>query len=276
VIEMNKHDSEQPSELSASGAGSWTAILLGAAIFLVWGAYLVLHEIPHEWAVSKSLDSLSTGYLWVVLLLPPAGVGLGWVKGFPRWSYPYASLALLFSLYLMNASTPGLRLFGFETFGRELWGLRALVPLAVALLAGLLITRSWQPARRFLAHLRSDLTLISFTLFGAMPFLILISFDEMNRAYSLPFMLGLTLVMLLTVAAYLRSAHPRHRVLSLAIGIVLIVAVNTLVPTAYWLQNGGFVHLPLTAVWFILTLGLLLAPTLAALRAGSAPVSPAT
>ena len=174
----------------------------------------------------------------------------------------------------MDVESGGLRFFSVETFGRELWGLRAFGPAGLALLTGLLITRSGQPARQFFASIWADPSLITYALLGGMPLLISIGFDEVDRAFSLPFMIGLSAAMALTVAAYLRGATRRRRALALTIALVAIVGVTVAAPAAYWLPRDG-VHLPLTAIWGAGIAGLLLAPILAALRGRSAPLSPA-
>jgi hypothetical protein len=74
--------------------------------------------------------------LAMFFIIPAVGYGTGWRKGFPRWSYPYGSVLLLISLYFMNASTPGISFFGYEGFGRELWGWRSRIPLVIATIRG--------------------------------------------------------------------------------------------------------------------------------------------
>ena len=272
---MSKFDRQRPNGGSAPENRSWVAVLLGAVPFLIWGGFMIIDEIPMEWIPYPRLEPLRSVVFWLMVFVPPLGFGLGWVKRFPRWSYPYASLACLFSLYLMPTSTPGLHLFGFETFGRQPWGPLACVPTLLMLLAGWLITRSWQPAGRFFTNLWSDLTLITFAMFGFMPLLTFISFDEVDRAYSLPFMVGLTAGMLATVAAYLRSVSPRQRVVSLTIGIVLIIAVNAAAPAAFFGRDGS-ANLITPAIAGLIVSAVLLAPAFAELWRHSARISPAT
>lgn len=217
---------------------SWRGILAGMALFLIFGLVLITGEIPHDWAIYPWLTYLGRLAFAGVIILPPIGLGIGWMKGFPRWSYPYLGQVLLFSWYLMNATTPGLHLFGYPIFGRELWGWRSWIPCAVIAVIALLITRSLRPIFRLFTNIWHDWTLLTFTMFGFMPLLVAFGFDEVDRLYSLPFMVVLALVMLGTVLAYLRSSHARRRGLILLAGIVLTVAVTTVAPTLYWLENG--------------------------------------
>ena len=106
-------------------------------------------------------------------------------------------------------------MLGF-VFGRELWGWRAWVPLAVVAVISLLITQSLRPLRKFFTNIWEDWTLLTFGLFGSMPLVIAVVFDEMDRLYSLYFMVILTLLMVNTAFVYMqRPDHymqrPDHR-----------------------------------------------------------------
>ena len=87
------------------------------------------------------------------------------------------------------------------------------------------------------------------------------SFDEIDRLYSLPFMVILTLVMVGTVAAYLRSGRPLARVLALLIGITLIVAVTQIAVTLYW-QAHGYVSVKGIIIPVALEMALMFSPAL--------------
>jgi hypothetical protein len=223
------HNLERPA--------SWAATLAGMLPFLLWGAFLILGEIPREWGVPDSLSRLRFHLWWGMIVLPPLGVGIGWVKSFPRWSYPYVGLVPVFGLYTMAAATPGLRFFNY-TFGQnEPWGLRACIPSTVMVVIALLITRSMQPVSKLFTNAWEDWTRLTFAMFGFMPLYVAIKFDEVGRLYSLPFMVVLTLVMTATALFYLRGTRHLQRVLALAVGIALTAAVAGLAPRVYWLEN---------------------------------------
>jgi hypothetical protein len=232
-------DNNQNHERPASWAATWAGMLP----FLLWGVFLILGEIPHEWAVPDSLSRLRFHVWWGMIILPPLGVGIGWVKNFPRWSYPYGGLALVFGLYTMVAATPGLRFFNYTFGNNEAWGFRAWIPLMVAVMIALLITRSSQPVINLFSNGLEDWTRFTFALFGFMPLWVAIKFDEVDRLYSLPFMVVLTLVMTATALFYLRSTHHLQRVLALAVGIFLTTSVGVLAPRVYWLENGWMIIL---------------------------------
>ena len=220
------------------GPSSWAETLAGMTLFLISGLGLILNEVPHDWVVPLWLTHLAGALLLAYLLVPAIGFGIGWIWGFPRWSYPYLGLALLVSLYMMNVATPGLRILNY-TFGRnDLWGWRAWIPVSVMVVIALLITRSLRPLLKLFTNIWADWTLVTFGMFGFMPLLIGIGFDEVDRLYSLPFMVALTFFMVGTALAYLRSTHQWQRVLALLIGIILILTIVAIAPTVYWLENG--------------------------------------
>ena len=173
-----------------------------------------------------------------LLVLPAIGFGIGWIQGFPRWSYPYVMAMVMFSLYMMGVATQDLRLLPY-TLGRgELWGWRAWLPgLSMAAVA-LFVSHSLQPAIRLFANVWEDWTLLTWGMFGTMPLLIGMGFDEIDRLYALPFMIFLTVVMASTAVAYLRSRRVWQQFASLLIGTVLTVAVVAIVPALYWSEDG--------------------------------------
>ncbi len=240
---------------------SWTAVLAGVTLFLILGLDLILGEIPHNWAIPTWLIYLRGALFSVSLVLPAIGFGVGWIKDFPRWSFPYIGLVLLLSLYMENVATPGLRIFHYDIFGRELWGWRAWIPFLVMTGIALLITRSLRPLSKLFTNVWEDWTRLTFGMFGFMPLLIGIGFDEVDRLYSLPFMVALTFLMVGTALTYLRSARQWQRVLALLIGIILIMTIVTVAPTVYWLEN-GWVNVQGTVMMATVVVAVMFSPVL--------------
>jgi hypothetical protein len=235
---QNQSRAKDTGPLPQDSPASWPAALVGTALFLLLGLDLILGEIPHHWPVPAWLPLLRGRLFLSTLALPAIGLGVGWVKGFPRWSYPYTGYVLLSSLYTMSVATPGLRILGY-TFGpNDYWGSRAWIPFFAMAVVALLITRSLRPLLKLFTNAGKDWTLLTFGMFGFMPLLVAFGFDEVDRLYSLYFMVALTLVMAGTALAYLRSARLEQRALALFAGITLVVAVVTVAPAIYWLEHG--------------------------------------
>jgi len=243
---------------------SWASVLAGMIVFLIYGLFLIAHEIPPDWPVSNWLRYSNLVLLWCIIALPPIGLCVGWVKGFPRWSYPYLGNVLLQGLYMMSVATPGLRFFNY-TFGRnDLWGWRAWIPFLVAAVISLLVTRSLKPIIKLFTKVWKDWTLLTYGMFGFMPMLVWISFDEMDKLFSLPFMIILTLVMVGTVLLYLRSTHQWQRVLILAVGVITVTATAVAVPAVYWREN-GWVYVAMATTGGIIIVAFVFLPALVGL-----------
>jgi len=256
------------------GSSTWGATLAGMALFIITGLRLILGEIPQDWTIPTWLPAIANVLFLSFIVLPAIGFGIGWVKGFPRWSYPYVGLELLMSLYMMNVATPGLRILNYTFGSNDLWGWRAWIPFLVMAAIALLVTRSLRPALRLFTNVWEDWTRLTFGMFGFMPLLVLIGFDEVDRLYSLPFMIVLTIVMAGTALGYLRSARLRQRLLALSAGIVLVVVVVTVAPMVYWLEN-GWVNVRGAIIVGIVVVGVMFSPALIApLRHYIKPVRP--
>ena len=240
---------------------TWPGVAAGLAIFLIAGLMLILAEIPLESQSAPWVENLRNLSFWSMLLVPPAVLAIGWIKGFPRWSYPYIPLIVFFSMYIANASTPGLTFFGYPTFGRQLWGLRACIPLLLGGGIAWLATRSFKPFTRFFTQIGEDWTLGSYALSGTLPLVIFIAYDEMDRAYSLRDMFVLTALMLLMALTYLRSRTSRGRRLSMGIGIPLILVYTTVSTTLFWQSLGpGNVYIPGMLAWMAILIAFYLSP----------------
>ena len=212
--------------------------LAALALFVLCGLELIFNEVPLEWPPPGWVRSINGFLLAGMVLLPPLGLWFGWIKNFPRWSYPYPFYVLFLSWMMTNTATPGI------IFDRELWGWRAWIPLAVVVLISLLMTRSLRPLQAFFTNIRADWTQLTFGLYGSMPLLISVSFDEVDRLYSLYFMVILTVLMVGTVFFYMQQQNHRERIAVLGTGIFLIITLAMAAPTTYWRNHGGTNILP--------------------------------
>jgi hypothetical protein len=215
------------------GRGSWGEALAGMLPFLViglaWTMRVLVGFLPYVWLGYVAFWLFIGGYLALLI-----GFGVGWVKGFPRWSYPYVGYVLVFTLYFMSVATPGFRIFNYTFGSNDLWGWRAWIPFSVMAVIALVLTRSVRPLFRLVMGVWQDWTRLSFGLYGIMPLVVILSFDEVNRRYQLPFLLVLTLVLAGGALAYMRSARTWRRALALLIGLTLSWAVTTVGTAIYW------------------------------------------
>jgi hypothetical protein len=214
-------------------------VLMGAFPFVLFSLILIMLELPLALYMLEWFTALGGTLFAALLILPAIGFGIGWVQNFPRWSYPYTGMALILAFYIQNVTTPGLNLFGIPIFGRELWGWRAWIPLAAAFVVALVISRSFKPFVSFFINLWQDWSIPSYFIAGALPLLVMIAFDEIDRLYSLYFMVLFAVLLVGMVILYLGSQSTWQRVLVLTIGIPAILFPAVLGSNSYWLAHNG-------------------------------------
>jgi len=210
---------------------SWLKTLAALIPFITFGLGLILNELPREWAIPPGIHALS-GYLLIGTIgLLPFGFCIGWIQSFPRWSYPYVGQFLLMSLYMMQQPTPNF------LAGKELLGWQAWILLLIVAAVSFLVTRSLKPLKRFFSNIRGDWTVLTFGLYGFMPLIIAVIYDEMDRLFSLYFMITLTLLMAGTVIATMQSSKRNERIRALVIGILLTISTAVLGPAWFWFDE---------------------------------------
>lgn len=219
------------------GPSSWAETLAGMVPFLLHPIFFVfgsaMAALVKDWSplepvsliISSALALIYAGAVMTVL-------GMSWVKGFPRWCYPYWALGLAFSSLLVGAATPGLRIFG-HTFGsNELWGWRAWIPVLVVAVVALLLSRSVRPLRQLVTGVWHDWTRLSFGFYGLLPLALMIVFDEVHGEE--PYVAVLGVILAIGALAYMRSARTWQRALTLLLGMTLAWTAATVYLAIYW------------------------------------------
>ncbi|MBI5290479.1 MAG: hypothetical protein HY872_01215 [Chloroflexi bacterium] len=208
---------------AARGTDTWKGALVGALPFLVFGAASM---------VTKDRSLLfHGGYPFLAFyIFSLLGLGAGWVKGFPRWSYAYLWWALVFAWWWTTMWTDGLNILGY-TF-HEAWGWRIWLPLAAAIVIALLMTRSLRPLRQLVTGFWQDWTRVSLGGFVLLAWLTLVA-DENHNPYLLILMTASTLAFAGSAWAYMRAAQAWQRALALMVGIGLSAVVGA-IDNATW------------------------------------------
>jgi hypothetical protein len=229
---------------------SWGEALAGMVPFLIIGLAAMLIEWPRAVIpLPTCLNYLAGGLFLGGYLVLVVGLGIGWVKGFPRWSYSYVGYVLIFALYMMNVATPQLRIFNYTFQRNELWGWRSWIPFLVIAAIALVLTRSLRPLFRLVTNVCKDWTQLSFGLYGMMPLAVLLAFDEVDNSYQFPYMLLLTLILVEGALAYMRSARTWQRALALLVSTTLAVTVAAVGTVIYWKGPGnGWVNVGMTFI----------------------------
>jgi hypothetical protein len=211
---------------------TWTAVVLGTLPLLTLGAVTVFNEMdwPSGW------DSRYLYLAWSLVLM--VGLTVGWVKGFPRWSFPFISLSLLSGWWWSETSTPGLRILGHTFRHQERWGWRGWIPLLLAIIMALLWTRSSSPLRRLVKSVWRDGTLLSFALYSLIAWIYIVAvFDEIHDPYLVAYMLISTVVLTFGAIGYLLSSKAWQRIVALLAGVYVNVVIEGVVNQAYWSER---------------------------------------
>lgn len=231
--EINPEGAPRQTEESVTWAQTVAAmmpfLIIPISIAIGSGLDLVFRSI----GPSESNWNLIVSYVvWTIMGGVTFGLAVSWKKGFPRWSIPLWSLAFLLSLYLMNATTPGLVFFNY-TFGRgEQWGWRTLIPMFLAIVVGILWSRSLQPPIQLVRRAWRDWTLVSFALYAWVVLAVFIFLDEIRGDEV--FLGALSALLALGALGYMRSVKTERRMLSLLACLSVVWAAATIYKAVYW------------------------------------------
>ena len=211
--------------------GQWGETALGLLPFLLIGLATIFYVAPVDISSMDVMMILGAifslgGYLVILY-----GLLRGWLLGFPSWVYPYLIYAILYALFLSNASTPGLAIFGIPLFGSELWGWRAFVPLGIVALLALIFSRPpWVNLVRLGKGIWNDWTRLSFGLYGLMLIATMITMDEVERSFRFPPTLLAVVLVIIGALGYMRLGKPWQRLAALlvcaALGIGILLAAG--------------------------------------------------
>jgi hypothetical protein len=169
---------EAASRQDAPSGASWSAALATALPFLVYGLTIVLERIvtlDMYGRTSLPPEPLLVRLIGYLILL--IGLGVGWVRGFPRWAVGYISVAFVTMLWWMDLAAPHLRSLGIVISNDwyERLGWRALIPFGVMAVTALAWTRSLRPLGQFVVGIWEDWTRVSLVLYGFFVWLMLVA-----------------------------------------------------------------------------------------------------
>lgn len=198
------------------GRDSWRQVLfecssfIFAGVFLILATYIRIHGLAEGW--QRNIEFL--GRIIVPLALPFLILAL--VRGLPRWGYPLMGLLLSYSGYISN--------------GTSLWLLLIILLFASFTLTLAMILTDPNPAqlpflfRRIGQSLSLDWTRLSFALYGSIPLIILMAFDDSHYNDRTPFLALSVLIMLVGALLYCRSRTEPAQLIALLGGITFSVA----------------------------------------------------
>jgi hypothetical protein len=198
------------------GRVSWSQAGLEASLFFAMAALLLLRTylaLPLPTTGSPYGPYGPDGIDGVVLLLSVLPFTIGLARGLPRWAYPFGGILLA---YCVVAA------FRFRAWPLLLAFLLAALLLAAAAAIVHVFVRPLPPyLRRICRSVRRDWTRLSFCVYGAMPLLIAVAFDDGRHDNRTPYLALSALLMLAGAAVYIRSRRVALQVAALLGGMSL-------------------------------------------------------
>lgn len=236
---------------------SWGETLMGALPFLLFGLAYFINAI-YEQVVLPNLTVYHVSYTpMAVYFITAIGLVIGWLKGFPRWSYSYLGMALYFGWYYSNG-----RFYGVD------YGWRAWIPVIVAGLVALLLTRSLRPLTWLVQGIWNDWTRLSFALYAfLLPMFTIIFFDMKWGIFELSGLFFDTILLAAGAIAFLRSRAIWQRVVSLQAAMFLLFIKGVLFANWYSSPDAGdrSLNLPIVIMMLLFWGGLMFLPGLVGL-----------
>lgn len=151
---------------------------------------------------------------------------IGWIKDFPRWSFPAIGFCLLFSLFSMNVAIPSI--------SDDILGFWAWVPLIITLMIAQIFKPGVEPIKNVIKKSREELFLIVYALYGFAPFILLMLSDEIHTNWMMPVAILSTLILSAGNSLFLSCERRVSRVLSVIISGVLAVVITLTASYLYW------------------------------------------
>lgn len=213
-----------------SPSNRWQAFL-GMLPFFAFGVSSMIGKVDHIYKLRGHNAEM------VVYSLVLVGLLIGWIRGFPLWSYSY----LGWSLLLAWANT-NIKIYGAD------WGYRIWIPFGITLLIALLWTRSLNPIKKFFRDSWNDWTRLSLMMYamGAWIFMI---YDENHHPYLLVFMFSSTLVAASAAWFFLRSSSVKCRIFSIITGFIIAMIIGSICDATWdWYAYYGLTKKPTT--WY--------------------------
>jgi hypothetical protein len=197
------------------GRESWRQVFLELSPFLVTALLLVLAAYLPFVGMSAGWqrDSEFLGRVIMPLTLP--FVLLGLVRGLPRWAYPFGGLLLGYQI--------------FVSYQSSMWLFLVAMLFAYSILAAAAIitdphpSRLPVPVRRVGQSLSVDWTRLSFGVFGAMPLILLMAFDDAHANDRTAYLAVSALGMVVSAFIYCRSRATSAQIAALLTGLTLSI-----------------------------------------------------
>lgn len=210
---------ESPSQSSSQRTG-WFQTLAGILPFLILVPATLVYMLDREGGFFIFLLT------YLVLLV---GLGVGWVKAFPHWSYPYAGLVLALTFLLVSQHDSEESLLVNLVFS-----LLFSLPFLLLVLVAMLVSHSERSLGKLAKGIWSDWTLLSFLFYGTAPLVLMVAFVQIAFSSGFLFLGCATIALLAGAWVYLKVTNLWWRLVSLLFGLTTAWGISTLGIILYW------------------------------------------
>jgi hypothetical protein len=208
--------------------GTWPEALAGAVPFIFYGAAAVAFALGQNGLLTAPGPFGWAYFIWAIFIgnaLSAAVFTIGWIKGFPRWSYAVL-LPMLYNTDWLSTVYLG-RPSPFA-------GIKAWLPLLIGIAVALLWSRSVYPLWQFVKGARQDWTRFSFLLYGFLIVMVMGGIDETHGMALIPHTVAGTGFLVAGAAAYIRAWNAARRMLALVLGMAFSSVIVGAFVEMYW------------------------------------------
>jgi hypothetical protein len=154
---------------------------------------------------------------------------VGWIKGFPRWTYPYIVIIGTIFFALMVGGDRDM------TFWENLWWkLMTLGPVVLLFTGFWLVLHKKHPLQRVVQNVRRDWTLFAFCIYNLLVIAIQGTFTDIRSVYGASFLYICTLLGMTGSALYILLSDKSSRLMALAVCFTLAWGVMTFATATFW------------------------------------------
>lgn len=203
-------------EISFSTRTSLLAVIPFGVFGLAWAL---------DMGVNAPYSILSMTFLASVIMMY-ALFCIGWVKEFPRWSFPAIGFCLLFSAFFSYVRIPS-----FSSERLELW---AWFPLLLTVLIGLMFNSSFKPLKALARKIKDDPALILFALYGFAPIFVSLFTDEIHSLWMLPSTILSVVILCSGLYLFLKCKRKKIRLLFLMLSGTLALLITSVSSFFFW------------------------------------------
>lgn len=236
--------SPNDQSISYNARGSWCEALATMLPFLIYGLTNVLWRLALPDRSGNPIVPIDplfvsvAGYLGLLI-----GLGIGWIKDFPRWSFGYIGLVILLTWYAGWIGMPAQALWRYgiyfsNTMNEHLeW--RAWIPLGGMTMIALLMTHSLHPLRQLVTGIWNDWSRLSLVLYGFIAWVVQM-YEEVHHPYLNAFILATALVVTIGAAAYACAGGTAQRVAMLVLALPGVFTIEAI----FWATGGYYSPTP--------------------------------